>query len=138
MSAPRLAAATAVVAVLTTSGVAAAATTPVISKEVLSMRKTAPLTIPGTGVKQGARLPRGAHLVFRTVTLEKGQKVRITHRQKLFAHPAHSAHRTRPRTARAERGFPGAVPSRSGGLRTSAVTARRGAAARRARSGSRP
>jgi hypothetical protein len=67
------------VAVLTTSGVAAAAkTAPVVSKEVLSMRKTAPLTIPGTGVKKGAPLPRGAQLVFRTVTLEKGQRARVT------------------------------------------------------------
>jgi hypothetical protein len=79
MSTTRLAAATAAaVTVLTTSGVAAAATSPVISKEVVSVRKVAPLTVPGTGVKKGARLPRGAVLVFRTVTLEKGQKARVT------------------------------------------------------------
>lgn len=37
----------------------------------------APLTIPGTGVKKGDRLPRGDRLVFRTATLEKGQTVRF-------------------------------------------------------------
>ena len=41
--------------------------------------------IPGTGVKQGARLPRGARLIFRTVTLEKGQRVSMVLRA-----PAHT------------------------------------------------
>ena len=67
------------------SGVAAAASSPVVSKEVVSTRMTAPLTIPGTGVKQGARLPRGARLIFRSVTLEKGQRVSMVLRA-----PAHT------------------------------------------------
>jgi hypothetical protein len=72
-----LAAVPAAAAVLASSGVAAAAS-PVISKEVVSTRTIAPLTIPGTGVKSGARLPRGARLIFRAVTLEKGQRVSLT------------------------------------------------------------
>lgn len=70
---------------LATTGVAAAATPPV-SKEVVATRRTAPLTIPGTGVKKGARLPRGARLVFRTVTLGRGRHVTLTLRA-----PAHTA-----------------------------------------------
>jgi hypothetical protein len=38
---------------------------------------TAPLTVPGTGVKKGARLPRGERIVYRTVTLTRGQKVAV-------------------------------------------------------------
>jgi hypothetical protein len=86
MSAPRLAAALAAAAAAApaTTALAAAPPAPVVSKQVVSARTTAPLTIPGTGVKQGARLPHGDRLVFRTVTLEKGQKVRVTLRA-----PAH-------------------------------------------------
>jgi hypothetical protein len=39
---------------------------------------TAPLTIPGTGVQQGEALPKGARLVFRTVTVEGDQQPRFT------------------------------------------------------------
>jgi hypothetical protein len=80
MSAARLAAAFAAAAgvVPASAAVAAAPPAPVVSKQVVSARTTAPLTIPGTGVKQGARLPHGDRLEFRTVTLEKGQKVRLT------------------------------------------------------------
>lgn len=74
----RLAAAIAVAVVLVPTAVAAAATTPAVHKEVISTRRIAPLTVEGTGVKKGARLARGEELVFRTVTLEKGQKVRLT------------------------------------------------------------
>jgi hypothetical protein len=86
MSAPRLAAALAVAAVAVpgTAAVAAAATAPVVSKQVSSPRKTAPLTIPGTGIKRGMRLPHGDRLVFRTVTLAKGQTVRF-----MLRAPAH-------------------------------------------------
>ena len=66
--------------VVGSSAVAAAATSPVVSKETTSPRTRAPLTIPGTGVKQGARLPRGYRLVSRTVTLRKGQRVRFVMR----------------------------------------------------------
>jgi hypothetical protein len=73
MTIPRkIAAATAVLA-LAGSGVAAAADAPIVGAQKTSPAKTAPLTIPGTGVKQGERLPRGARLVYRDVTLEGKQ-----------------------------------------------------------------
>jgi hypothetical protein len=74
----RLLPATAVVAVLSMGGVALAATAPVISKEHTLKATTAPLTIPGTGLKKDARLPSGDRLVYRTVTLSRGQKPTLT------------------------------------------------------------
>jgi hypothetical protein len=71
---------TAAASLLGTSAAASAATNPVVSKETTSGATRAPLTIPGTGVKKGARLPRGDRLMFRTVTLEKGQTVEFTMR----------------------------------------------------------
>ncbi len=70
----RITAATAALA-LAGSGVAAAADAPVVSAQKTSSAKFAPMTIPGTGVKKGDRLPRGAQLVYRDVTLEGKQKV---------------------------------------------------------------
>jgi hypothetical protein len=68
------------VASLALSGVAVAAAAPSVSKERTWSGARAPLTVPGTGVKKGARLPRGDRIAFRTVTLAEGQKVdlRIT------------------------------------------------------------
>jgi hypothetical protein len=63
------------VASLAVSGVAVAAAPPSVSKERTWTGATAPLTVPGTGLKKGARLPRGDRIVFREVTLAKGQKV---------------------------------------------------------------
>ena len=40
--------------------------------------KTAPVTIPGTGIKKGQRLPGGARVVYRDVTLEGRQTVRLS------------------------------------------------------------
>jgi hypothetical protein len=74
---PRVAGAC-VVASLAMSGVAVAAAPPSVSKQRTWTGATAPLTIPGTGVKKGARLPRGDRVVFRTVTLAKGEKVDLT------------------------------------------------------------
>jgi hypothetical protein len=65
------------VASLAMSGVAVAAAAPSVSKERTWTRAKAPLTVPGTGVKKGARLPRGDRIVFRTVTLAQGQKVDV-------------------------------------------------------------
>lgn len=73
----KLAAAT-TVAALAASGVAAAADAPVVSSQKTSSAKTAPLTIPGTGVKKGERLPSGARIVYRDVTLEGKQTVRLS------------------------------------------------------------
>ena len=69
---------TAAVAVsLAAAGVAVAADAPVVSKQD-TIKGTAPLTIPGTGVKKGDKLPAGARIVHRDVTLEGRQTVRIT------------------------------------------------------------
>jgi hypothetical protein len=70
----KLAAATSV-ALLAASGVAAAADAPVVSAQHTSPSRTAPVTIPGTGIQKGERLPSGARLIYRTVTLEGKQKV---------------------------------------------------------------
>ena len=73
----KLAAAT-TVAMLAASGVAAAAAAPVVSAQKTSSATTAPLTIPGTGVKKGAKLPSGARLIYREVTVEGSQKATLT------------------------------------------------------------
>jgi hypothetical protein len=70
----KITAATAALA-LAGTGVAAAAGAPVVGAQQTSPATTAPLTIPGTGVKKGDRLPSGARLVYRDVALEGNQKV---------------------------------------------------------------
>jgi hypothetical protein len=72
----RLVAATAVAAIAAT-GVAGAANAPSVSKQQFIVG-TAPLTIPGTGVKKGDWMGSKARLVYRDVTLTKGQQVRLT------------------------------------------------------------
>src|SRR4051794_16770336 len=72
----RVITATAAVATVAASGVATAATAPVVSKEQTATATKAPVAI--AGVKKGARLPSGDKLVFRVVTLSKGQKVSVT------------------------------------------------------------
>ena len=76
MSTPRLVIATAAAAALASGGVAAAADAPVVSKQ-RSHVGTAPITVPGTGVKAGHTLPRGARLISRDVTLEGEQAARV-------------------------------------------------------------
>ena len=63
-------------AVLASAGVATAADAPVVSAQ-RSHTGTAPLTVPGTGVKAGAALPKGARLISRDVTLEGDQSARV-------------------------------------------------------------
>jgi hypothetical protein len=70
-------AATAVIAIAG-SGVAAAADAPVVSSQHTSTTRTAPATIPGTGLQKGERLPSGARIVYRDVTLEGKQTARLT------------------------------------------------------------
>jgi hypothetical protein len=77
MTATRLLAATSVVAVLASAGVATAAEAPVVSAQKTATGK-APVTVPGTGLKKGQSLPKGARIVYRDVTLEGSQKVRLT------------------------------------------------------------
>jgi hypothetical protein len=76
MSKFRVITATAVVAALATGGVATAATKPVVSKQQTSTAKTAPVAIGS--VKKGAKLPKGDSIVFRKVTIAKGQKASVT------------------------------------------------------------
>ncbi len=72
----KITAATATAALaLAGSGAATAADAPVVGAQKTSSARTAPLTIPGTGVKKGERLPSGARLVYRDVTLEGKQTV---------------------------------------------------------------
>lgn len=66
------------VALLGSAGVATAAEAPVVSAQSTMSGSTAPVTVPGTGVKKGERLPKGARIVFRDVTLEGKQQVRLT------------------------------------------------------------
>jgi hypothetical protein len=73
----KLAAATST-ALLVTAGVAAAAGAPIVSAQHTSTATKAPITIPGTGIQKGERLPSGARLIYRDVTLEGKQKVTFT------------------------------------------------------------
>jgi hypothetical protein len=75
---PRTIALATAVAALGSTGIATAAEAPVVSAQKSSTAKTAPLTIAGTGVKKGERLPKGARIVYRDVTLSGKQKVVLT------------------------------------------------------------
>ena len=66
-----------ITAILASAGVATAADAPIVSKQHTSPAKTAPMEIPGTGLQRGDRLPGGARLVYRNVTLEGDQTVRF-------------------------------------------------------------
>ena len=76
MSPRSLLVATTAAAVLASGGAAAAADAPVVSAQRTHVG-TAPLTVPGTGVKAGAALPKGARLIYRDVSLETGQAARV-------------------------------------------------------------
>jgi hypothetical protein len=76
MSTRSLLIATTTAAVLASGGAAAAADAPVVSAQH-THTGTSPLTVPGTGVKAGAALPKGARLISRDVTLEAGQAARV-------------------------------------------------------------
>lgn len=65
------------VALLTAAGVAAGAA-PVVGSQKTLNATTAPLTIAGTGIKKGQRLPTGARIIYRDVTLGGTQTVRLT------------------------------------------------------------
>ena len=68
----KLTAATAA-ALIASTGIAAAADAPVVSKQHTSTAQTAPVAVPGSGLQRGERLPSGARLVYRNVTLEGDQ-----------------------------------------------------------------
>jgi len=73
----KLTAATAVLAFAAT-GVATAADAPIVTDQKTSASRFAPVLIPGTGIKKGERLPTGARIVYRDVTLEGKQTVNVT------------------------------------------------------------
>ncbi len=73
----KLTAATAVLA-LVGSGVAAAADAPIVSAQKTSSSRYSPVLIPGTGIKKGERLPKGAKVVYRDITIAPRQEVTIT------------------------------------------------------------
>ena len=68
---------TALAGALAAGGVAAAADSPVVSKQRW-IAGTALADFPGTGFEQGEWLGSKAKMVYRDVTLERGQKVRVT------------------------------------------------------------
>ena len=63
-------------AVLASAGAAAAADAPVVSAQ-RTHTGPSPLTVPGTGIKAGELLPKGARLISRDVTLEGNQAARL-------------------------------------------------------------
>ena len=77
MSAPRILTAAVAITALAGAGVATAAESAHVSIQH-GVAGKAPLTIPGTGVKKGDAIPAGGHIVFRSVTLEGKQQVRVT------------------------------------------------------------
>jgi hypothetical protein len=76
MSNRSLLVATTSAALLASGGAAAAADAPIVSPQRTHIGKS-PLTVPGTGVKAGAVLPKGARLISRDVTLEAKQTARV-------------------------------------------------------------
>jgi hypothetical protein len=64
-------------AVLGVAATAGAAEAPVVSDQQW-IAGHAPVTIPGTGVRKGEWMGAKAKLVYRDVTLEAGQKARVT------------------------------------------------------------
>ncbi len=77
MTTPRIIATAATVTALAAAGVAGAAEAPVVSKQSF-IAGHAPVTIPGTGIQKGEWMGGRAKLVFRDVTLEGDQQVKVT------------------------------------------------------------
>ena len=68
---------TTAIATLASAGLAGAADAPVVSAQHF-VAGTAPVTVPGTGVRKGEWMGGRAVLVFRDVTIERGQTARLT------------------------------------------------------------
>ena len=68
---------TTAIATLASAGLAGAAEAPVVSAQHFVAGK-APVTVPGTGVRKGEWMGGRAVLVFRDVTIERGQTARLT------------------------------------------------------------
>lgn len=79
MSIARKITAATAIAALTGSGLAAAhVEAPIVSDQKTSASRYAPVLIPGTGIKKGERLPRGAKIVYRDIRILPQQEVTIT------------------------------------------------------------
>ena len=77
MNLHRTIAITAAALTLSSAGLATAADAPVVTKQQ-SLAGAAPFTIPGTGVHKGDYMGARGVLVFKDVTLEGKQEVRLT------------------------------------------------------------
>jgi hypothetical protein len=75
MSPSRILTASIAGAALATAATASAAQAPTVSAQHLWRGATAPLTVPGAGLKRGAKIRKGDWLVYREVSISKGQKI---------------------------------------------------------------
>lgn len=55
----------------------ASAPSPAVGPQKTWTGKTAPVDLPGTGIEQGDRLPKGSVLVYRAIDVPKRQKRRV-------------------------------------------------------------
>lgn len=78
MSPYKILPATALVAAVVAVDIGSAAQAPTVSAQKVYAGVTAPVTVPGTGLKKGATIPKGARLVYRDVSVTSGQAVRFT------------------------------------------------------------
>ena len=76
----RILPAMAAVAALVAVDVGSAAQAPTISGQTPWTKAKSPVTVPGTGLKAGATIPKGARLVYRDVSLTRGQKPQFVFR----------------------------------------------------------
>lgn len=60
-----------------TSSPRATAPSPAVGPQKTWTGKTAPVDLPGTGIEQGDRLPKGSVLVYRQIDIPKRQKRRV-------------------------------------------------------------
>jgi hypothetical protein len=75
MSPYKILPAVAAIGALVAVDVGSAADAPSVSGQTAWAGTSSPVTVPGTGLKQHAAIPKGARLVYRNVTISPGQKV---------------------------------------------------------------
>lgn len=56
---------------------ASTSSSPAVGPQKTWTGKTAPVDLPGTGIEQGDRLPKGSVLVYRQIDIPKGEKRRV-------------------------------------------------------------
>lgn len=64
-------------AVSSVSANARATSSPAVGPQQTWTKKTSPVDLPGTGIEQGDRLPKGSVLVYRQIDIPKGEKRRV-------------------------------------------------------------